>query len=82
MELIEAGEFGGGGIDADAQAFDFSGPSVGFRLGDAVAQVGDDLGQARAGAGVELQARASDAPLLVAAWTAVGARAGSQFEFA
>lgn len=60
LHSVEAGAFSGG-VEADGQPVDFSGPAVDAGLLDAVAQIGDDLYQTGTGTTVDTQARASDA---------------------
>ncbi|WET76447.1 hypothetical protein P3102_20180 [Amycolatopsis sp. QT-25] len=57
----EAGRLRDGGVETDLQPFDLAEPAVGAGLGDAVAQVLDDLGQALLLAGIDPQDWTTDA---------------------
>lgn len=62
-ELVHLGELGGGCGEADLESFDFSGPVVLLRFGDAVLQVVADAGEPGSLGWVGSQEGASDAPL-------------------
>ena len=62
-EFVHLGEFGGRGGEADFESFGFAGPGVLPGLGDAVAQVVADAGEAGPLGWVGPQEGAADAPL-------------------
>jgi hypothetical protein len=62
-EFVHLGELGGCGGEADFESFGFAGPAVLLGLGDAVAEVVADAGQAGALGWVGPQEGAADAPL-------------------
>jgi hypothetical protein len=61
--VVELGELGACGGEADAQALGFPGPAFAFGFGDAVGEVAADLLKPRALGRVRAQERAPDAPL-------------------
>jgi hypothetical protein len=67
---------------ADLQARDFSPPSVQFCLLNTVFQIGDDLNQARSGAGVQPKTRTTNARVFMFAGASVGTTAFAEFQFA
>lgn len=81
-DLVEVEEFLRGGVEAYLGSLGFTESSVEFGLLDAVVEVGDDVGEARTGLGIEALAGAADAGVLVFAGGAVGAAALAEFEFA
>jgi len=74
-EFVHLGELGGGGGEADFESFGFAGPGVLLGLGDAVAQVVADAGEAGPLGWVGPQEGAADAAVLVDAAGPVGTAA-------
>jgi len=62
-EFVHLGELGGRGGEADFESFGFTGPAVLLGLGDAVAQVVADAGEAGPLGWVGPQKGAADVPL-------------------
>jgi hypothetical protein len=76
--VVELGELGVGGGEADAQALGFPGPAFAFGFGDAVGQIAADLLKPGALGRVRAQERAPDAAVLMLAACSPGTPAVAQ----
>jgi hypothetical protein len=79
---VEADHLAGCRIQADLQALDLAQPTVELGFLNPILQIGDDLGQAGPGTGIQPKARASYAEILMFAWCPVWTTAFAKLQFA